>query len=247
MILTFNNNTKDYKADLSKALEIGISVRRDHSVSSFGIAGAVYKDYQDGDFIGNKTKGGPCNLETITYTPHGNSTHTECLGHVSDESYFVNDCIADGFYLAQLVTLSTKPKDSNYLDFTTLDWEAIQHYKGLIIRTSPNSITKLNRDYSGTSAPCIAAYDMRKIMEAGILHLIVDLPSVDPEWDGGAMASHYIYWQYPDNPRLDASITEFAFIRDDISDGPYLLKLNISNFESDAAASRPVLYPILAK
>tara|TARA_B110000879_G_scaffold208108_1_gene293050 strand:- start:2282 stop:2548 length:267 start_codon:yes stop_codon:yes gene_type:complete len=87
---------------------------------------------------------------------------------------------------------------------------------------------------------------MKNIVAAGISHLIIDLPSVDPEWDGGAMASHYAFWQYPDNPRWDASITEFAFIADDIIDGEYLLKLNISNFESDAAPSRPVLYPIIA-
>ncbi len=87
---------------------------------------------------------------------------------------------------------------------------------------------------------------MKMIVAAGVSHLIVDLPSVDPEWDGGAMASHYAYWQYPEDPRMDASITEFVFVRDDIQDGKYLLKLNISNFESDAAPSRPVLYPIIA-
>ena len=87
---------------------------------------------------------------------------------------------------------------------------------------------------------------MQKIVDLGINHLLIDLPSVDPEWDNGALASHHIYWNYPDNPRLDASITEFAFVRDDIQDGEYLLKLNVSNFESDAAPSRPVLYPIIS-
>lgn len=247
MIVSFDHHEKNLEADMSKTLEIGISVRREHSVSSFGIAGAEYKVYQDGDFIGSKSQNGPCNLETITFTPHGNSTHTECLGHISDEDYFVNDCVKDHFLAAQLCTLSPLQKDARYLDFSTLDFSSLSQYKALIVRTNPNAISKLNRDYSGKATPCIAPDDMKKIVKAGILHLVIDLPSVDPEWDGGAMASHYAFWQYPENPRMDASITEFAFIRDDIEDGFYLLKLNISNFESDAAPSRPVLYPIISK
>ena len=246
MTLHFDHQGKSLQADLSKPLEIGINVRREHSISSFGIAGAVYKHYQDGEFIGSKASGGPCNLETITFTPHGNSTHTECLGHISDEDYFVNDCVKDNFTTATLYTLATQADDARYLDFGGVDFNALKNTKAIIIRTSPNSISKLNRDYSGKETPCIAPEDMKKIVEAGIVHLIIDLPSVDPEWDGGAMASHYIYWQYPEDPRMNASITEFAFIRDDIQDGKYLLKLNISNFESDAAPSRPVLYPIIA-
>ncbi|MFT4826893.1 MAG: arylformamidase, partial [Paracoccaceae bacterium] len=115
MILTFDNQGNNFRADLSIPLDIGISVRREHSVSSFGIAGAVYKDYQDGGFIGNKASGGPCNLETITFTPHGNSTHTECLGHISDEDYFVNDCVRDNFTVALLCTLPAKKEDDRFL------------------------------------------------------------------------------------------------------------------------------------
>jgi|TARA_B110000967_G_C18897977_1_gene572203 arylformamidase len=246
VILTFDNQGNSFQADLSKPLEIGISVRREHSVSSFGIIGAIYKDYQDGDFIGNKASGGPCNLETITFTPHGNSTHTECLGHISDEDYFVNDFIRDHFTIALLCTLSPRMEDDRFLDFSSIDLANVRKLDALVIRTSPNPITKLNKDYSGKKTPCIAPEDMKMIVAAGVSHLIVDLPSVDPEWDGGAMASHYAYWQYPEDPRMDASITEFVFVRDDIQDGKYLLKLNISNFESDAAPSRPVLYPIIA-
>jgi arylformamidase len=246
VILTFDHLSTTRQADLSKPLHISISVHREHSISSFSIPGAIYRNYQDGDFVGNKDKGGPCNLETITFTPHGNSTHTECLGHISDEDYFVNDCIEDSFMLTEIHTLAPNEEDARYLDFSPIDFDDLSSVKALIIRTLPNTISKRNKDYSGKSSPCIHPTDMEHIVAASISHLIVDLPSVDPEWDGGAMASHYTFWQYPGNPRLDASITEFAFIQDDIKDGEYLLKLNISNFESDAAPSRPVLYPIIA-
>jgi len=246
VILSFNHFDQTLRADLSKPLHISIAVSREHSVSSFSIAGAVYSDYEHGNFVGSKLKGGPCNLETITFTPHGNGTHTECLGHISDEDYFVNDCIRDDYKPALVVTLNMR-ENASYLNFSNLTQEHLASVDTLVIRTTPNTISKLNRDYSGKPTACIDPIDMKQLVDAGINHLIVDLPSVDPEWDGGAMASHYVFWQYPDQPRLDASITEFAFIRDDIADGLYLLKLNISNFESDAAPSRPVLYPIIAE
>ena len=42
----------------------------------------------------------------------------------------------------------------------------------------------------------------------GIKHLLIDLPSVDREIDGGRMMSHRAFWNYPDNPRHESTITE---------------------------------------
>lgn len=245
MILEFNHKQQNLKIDLNKGTEIGIPVQREDSVSSFGINGAVYIDYQVGDFIGNKDKGGPCNLETITFTPHGNSTHTECLGHISiGDKFLVNECISDEFYSAKLITLNTSSEESK-LDFSTVSSDSIKDYKALIIRTYPNEESKINHNYSGQNAPFIHVDDMKTIVAAGIEHIILDLPSVDPEWDGGALAAHHIFWNYPSEPRMHCSITEFAYIPNEAKDGDYLIKLNISNFISDAAPSRPVIYPII--
>ncbi len=247
MNVQFRHKNSEYTADLNQPLEIGIKVAREKGVSSFGIANANYQIYKDGDFIGNKQYGSGCNLETITFTPHGNSTHTECLGHISTEPFFVNDYILDTFYKTQLHTFKSKKHNGDFvLDFKSLNLDELIEYECLVIRTLPNKMSKLNTDYSGLNAPYILAEDMAQIVAAGIKHLILDLPSVDKEWDGGALAAHHIFWSYPDNPRKDASITEFAFIPKDIKDGEYLLKLNISSFVSDAAPSRPTLYPVKA-
>jgi hypothetical protein len=247
VILTINHKEGKIEADLSSPLDISIAVQRENSVGSFGIKGATYNDYKDGDFIGNKNLGGPCNLETITFTPHGNSTHTECLGHIALTPYFVNECIEDEFNYAKLVSLKPAGQEKEaFLDFTGLDFEELINYTSLIIRTLPNAKERKNHDYSGENAPFIRPKDMQKIIDSGIKHLVMDLPSVDPEWDGGALASHHVFWNYPDKPRTDASISEFAYIPNEIEDGNYILKLNISPFISDAAPSRPVLYPIIA-
>lgn len=246
MILNYNQGEKDLAADLSKGIVIGVDVQRGEGVTSFDIAHADYKVYRDGDFVGSKNSGGPCNLETITFTPHGNSTHTECLGHISLTPYFVHDCIEDQFQLAALVSLSPS-EDNGSLDFSSLDWDGLKECSALVIRTLPNSSDKKSKNYSGKKAPYISTGDMKRIVEHGIKHLIIDLPSVDPEWDGGALAAHHVFWNYPSNPRTDCSITEFAYIDSTVSDGQFILKLNISPFVSDAAPSRPVLYPIIAR
>lgn len=242
MILTFEHRKKTYTARINKGTEIGIPVKRAESVSSFGIQGAIYKTYEVDGFVGSKTENGPCNLETITFTPHGNSTHTECLGHISLDTHFVNDHILDDFYTAYL--FSTQGNKGGDLDFDAMDWNMLTELDALVIRTLPNGTEKRGKDYSGKNAPYISTDVMKKIRKAGIKHLIIDLPSVDPEWDNGALAAHHIFWQYPANSLFDCSITEFAYIPDSLTDGTYILKLNISNFVSDAAPSRPVLYPI---
>ncbi|MFY0643222.1 MAG: cyclase family protein [Bacteroidia bacterium] len=231
--------------DLSRPMNISIPIQRNGSVSSFQIDGAVYVDYQDGDFIGNKNKGGACNLETVTFTAHGNGSHTECVGHISNEKYFVNDCISDSFYLSQLHTANCKEnEDGLFVDLSSFLDSSEPGIQALVLRTLPNPTSKKHKDYSSSPTPCIAPDDMQKIVDLGIKHLLIDLPSVDPEWDGGKLLSHHIFWNYPKNPRLDASISEFIYINEEIEDGIYALKLNIGNFISDASPSTPTLYPI---
>lgn len=246
MIYEFKGTNPVKSVDLSQGIEIGIPIQRGSGVSSFDIDSAEYKVYQKNGFVGSKNKGGSCNLETITFTPHGNGTHTECFGHISFEEHFVNDFIDDHFYAALLFTADSVEQDGQLmLNFNNLDFSLKNKFKSLIIRSLPNSYDKLNLKYSGKKTPFIAPKDMEKIVQMGIEHLIIDLPSVDPEWDEGKLASHHIFWNYPNLPRSNCSITEFAYIPNDIKDGEYLVKLNISNFISDAAPSRPIIYPII--
>ena len=242
MIVSVSVNGNEYTANLKEPISIGIPVARKSGVSSFGIANAKYVDYRDGGFIGNKNLGGPCNLETITFTPHGNSTHTECLGHIALEKFYVNVEIEDTFLSATLITLENT---GDALDFTGFNWQELNNIQALIIRTKPNNEGRKELDYSGKPTSYISVADMQQIVQSGIEHLLIDLPSVDPEWDEGKLEAHHIFWDYPKNPRLNCSITEFVYVPDNQNDGKYLLKLNIAPFISDAAPSNPTLYKLI--
>jgi len=77
-----------------------------------------------------------------------------------------------------------------------------------------------------------------------VKHLLIDLPSVDKEKDDGELLSHNAFWNTSGKLRLDATITEFIFVRNDIQDGTYFLNIQVAPFENDASPSRPVLYKI---
>ena len=81
-------------------------------------------------------------------------------------------------------------------------------------------------------------------MHRGVKHLLIDLPSVDKEIDGGALLAHRAFWEYPEKTNLERTITELIYVKNSILDGLYLLNLQISSFENDACPSKPVLYEL---
>ena len=117
--------------------------------------------------------------------------------------------------------------------------------EALIIRTKPNDHSKTNRQYSGTNFPYLTLGAMQRIVDAGVQHLLVDLPSVDREEDGGALAAHHLFWNVPEEPNFQKTITELIYVPNEISDGNYILNLQVSNFANDAAPSRPMLFDLM--
>lgn len=244
MVLTVELSGTELRADLSKGTPIGISVKPTDTVSAWGLANATYTAYEDNGFLGDVSRGGPCNVEQITFVPHTNGTHTECFGHVTKEKHSVLSYIKDDFYLAKLLTL--KSNEDNYLDFSIVDFPSLSVFQALIVRSEPNGVDKKSLNYQGTNPPCISPQDMDKIRKTGIDHLVIDLPSVDPESDGGALLAHHAFWQVDAGKRKQCSITEFVYVPNFISDGDYILKLNIAPFTSDASPSSPIIYPIIS-
>jgi kynurenine formamidase len=117
--------------------------------------------------------------------------------------------------------------------------------EALIIRTKPNDHSKVQKQYSGTNFPYLTLRAMQRIVDAGVQHLLIDLPSVDREEDGGALAAHHLFWNVPAEPNFQKTITELIYVPNEISDGNYILNLQVSNFANDAAPSRPMLFDLM--
>ena len=117
--------------------------------------------------------------------------------------------------------------------------------ESIVIRTLPNDDAKLHKNWSESNWPQLDKNAAAWFAEKDVKNLLIDLPSVDREMDGGKLLSHHAFWQVPQNERMDASITEMIYVPDEIEDGTYLLELQFAPFENDASPSRPVLYRFL--
>ena len=244
-IIKYNN--KAYEVDLSKPLDISIPLKGDVSnPNAWYVPAPKITPVKDGDFTGSIKAGASTNFNNIFFNPHAHGTHTECVGHITREFYNINDVLKQFFFIAELITISPEQRgndmvitkkhlESKLKDTTT---------EALIIRTLPNTNTKLTKQYSHTNPPYLLEETAIFIRESGIKHLLIDLPSVDKENDDGKLLAHKSFWDYNNNIRLDATITEFIFVPNSISDGSYILNLQIAPFVNDASPSKPILYKI---
>ncbi len=199
-----------------------------------------------GDFIGDVSRGGTVNYNKVSFTPHGNGTHTECTGHITTDAEYINHSLNRFHFIAELITLNPKQKDGDELllleDYKRL--RKADYTEAVIVRTLPNENSKKTNKYSGTNPPYFDPEILKDMAGSGVLHLVTDLPSVDKEVDGGKLRGHRSFWNISRNKRMESTITELAFIPETINDGIYLLNLQILNISLDASPSNPVIYKL---
>lgn len=192
-----------------------------------------------GDWLGAVEAGAAINFFDIRFNPHGNGTHTEGYGHISPHRESVNDALSSYHGMATLVRINVAAGPNQEIDLAR--WKAAlpELKTDAVVVHVPDAFPK---DYSGAAAPYFSAELMQHLAQQGLQHFITNLPSVDPEEDGGALAAHKAYWSYPEAPRAEAFITELAHIPEQLAEGEYFLNLQVAPLHNDASPSRPVLY-----
>jgi len=199
---------------------------------------------KSGDWIAKVSEGASVNFNTIEFNPHAHGTHTECIGHITPEFHSINETLKNFFFFAEVISVipETDGEDCVISESQLKLLLKDKNPEALIIRSYPNTASKRTKKYTNTNWPYLqekAAIYLRKL---GVQHLLVDMPSVDKEKDGGKLVAHKGFWNYPRSPRLEATITEFVYVSNRIKDGSYLLNLQIASFHNDAAPSKPILY-----
>jgi kynurenine formamidase len=229
-----------------RPINISLPVTAGESTNAFGLPRATFSPFQSGDFIGSVEAGGPVQCEVVTLAPHGNGTHTECIGHIAGSRYHITECMRDVLTTATLVTVDVQDDGRGLSVSRSHLVEVLPELKTptLVLRTTPNDENKKTRLWSGSNPPFITPEAMQYIVDLGTQHLVVDLPSVDPEQDGGALTAHHIFWQWPEEPREYCTITELVYIPDSVRDGRYGVFFGIAPFASDAAPSTISLLPL---
>jgi kynurenine formamidase len=219
---------------------------KNNSVRAFGLPDLHAAPYRVGDFVGSVVEGGPCNCDILTLAPHGHGTHTECVGHIAKEQFSINQALQQFMSFAALVSITPAIfSGDNIITKETLVKALPENIpQSIVLRTLPNQEEKREKNYSNTNPPFFAAEALEFLAQHNVNHLLTDLPSVDREEDGGKLAAHHAFWQYPQEPRMEATITELVFIPNDVPDGIYLLNMQIAPLESDASPSKPILYSV---
>ena len=235
MLATIQHNSQKYQIDLTKPIDISIPLSGSKlNVNAWYIGKPKIKPVKQGKWIGKVNQGSSVNFNNIRFNPHSHGTHTECVGHITKEFHSVNQHLKQFFYLAEVIS-------KKQLQF------AIGNKKrgAIVIRTLPNTNEKFTKKYSHTNPPYLLEEAANYLKEKEVQHLLIDLPSIDKEKDGGKLVSHNIFWNTGAKIRFDATITELIFVPNTVEDGTYFLNIQIASFENDASPSRPVLYEIL--
>ncbi|HVC29920.1 MAG TPA: cyclase family protein [Steroidobacteraceae bacterium] len=258
---------RELRVDLARPLDLSVELDfAGAQVRHFGAPRASARPYSVPGFSGSVALGASCNCESITLTPHCNGTHTECAGHLTRESLHAQRIAPRGLMPALLLSANPVPSgqtressdpapraDDRLVTRGALQagWPSKPPFvpTALVIRTLPNEPAKRARDYTDMTTPYLTREAAHYIVERGIEHLVVDLPSVDRTYDEGRLTAHRLFFGLAPGDtmlaraaRSQCTLTELAYIADDILDGSYLLQLQVPAIDGDAVPSRPLLY-----
>lgn len=269
MEITATIGKKRYAADINAPHDISIPVRFDGtSLSAFGAPPAHRDAYTTEGFIGDVKKGGSCNCDSLHFSAHLHGTHTECVGHIVSDTVHVHDVVKEGLIPVTLISVTPDNKSAEtyipkrHADDVLITKESLvqalsasnaDFLEALIIRTLPNTADKITRNYGAPMPPYFSTEAMHYIVSLGITHLLVDTPSIDRMSDEGKLSNHHLFWgvkqgtQSVDKNNISLkSVTELIYISPAITDGNYLLNLQVAPLATDAAPSRPLLYEVKA-
>jgi kynurenine formamidase len=243
MKLTLEKDGRHYSFQTEKGMDLSISMNP-KGPRAWYVEPMRIEPVRTEQFLGSVAEGGAVNFRDVYFNPHGHGTHTENVGHIVDTNVPVVNSISSSHFFANLISVELKNQSNDWV----VSEESLEGFdlkvEALIIRTKPNDHSKVQRQYSGTNFPYLTLGAMQRIVDAGVQHLLIDLPSVDREEDGGALVAHHLFWNVPAEPNFHKTITELIYVPNEIADGTYLLNLQVSNFANDAAPSRPMLFDL---
>ena len=256
----------DRGVSLAIAVEFGAAGPR-----HFGAGAPTARPFAVGNFSGSVASGASANCSTITLTPHCQMTHTESVAHLTREAGDAWRVVPRGPMPAVVVSVVPEParESSESTDPQPFATDTLISKRRLraawpmtrprmnfepvaaIIRTLPNDAAKRTRDYGDLVPPYLTRDAVEWLIEKRIEHLVLDVPSLDRTHDEGHMIGHRLFFGLPagstargDAARSRATITELAFIPDEVPDGPCVLSIAVPAIGGDAVPSQPIVYPL---
>jgi kynurenine formamidase len=254
---------------MDKAVSLAIAVEFNTAgPRHFGAGAPTAAPFAIGAFTGSVASDASVNCSTFTLTPHCQSTHTESVAHLTREAGDAWRVVPRGLLPAVVVSVLPEPARESSESSDPQPWGTdtlitrrrlraawpmgrITEPVAAIIHTLPNDLSKRTRDYEALVPPYLTREAVLWLVEKRIEHLVLDVPSLDRTHDDGHMVGHRLFFGLPagssargDAARSRATITELAFIPDELADGPCMLHLAVPALGGDAVPSQPIVYPL---
>lgn len=245
MLLTYDKAGKTLRFRTDTFFDLTISINKQHNANCYYLDGPTFSYYQSPEFTGSLAAGGSVNCERVSLYAHGSGTHTESALHVDLRGADMRGISIPILQPSLLCTVTPERiGEDEVITPDLLSYVANEgHYTGIIVRTLPNGESKLQRNYSGTNPPYFAPETLEMLKQAGFKHLVCDLPSVDRESDEGRLSAHKHWFIVDGSVPADRTISELVYITDEAPDGEYMLSVQAPAIETDAVASRIIIYP----
>lgn len=230
----------------------------------FGAPAATSTPFTVGSFNGAVARGASCNCRRVTLIPHCNGTHTESVAHLTTEA------------LSPLDVVPLEPLPALLLDVRPVPASGSGETADPAPRSGDHLVTAAAIDHAWAAHPSSASRPRvlvlrtgaqhwpgepaylsleaaRLLVERGIEHLVVELPSVDRTEDEGRLGAHRVFFGLPagstrlaDARRPGCTVTELAVVPPFVKPGPCHVQLQLTPWTGDAVPSRPVLFEIPA-
>ncbi|MCU0760341.1 MAG: cyclase family protein [Steroidobacteraceae bacterium] len=232
-------------------------------------------------FSGEVARGASCNCATLELTPHCNGTHTESVAHLVLEP--LDACEVAPLEPLPALLLSLAPCSAGDTDEDSdpvprpgdrlltrgalrAAWPAHMPFepRALVLRTGPPTFSAApvrgptlpavpQPSPEDAVPPYLSRQLVTELVERGVEHLVVELPSIDRSHDEGRLCGHRLFFGLPPGSvrlaearRAGCTITEFAQVPVQLADGPCALQLTTPRIAGDAVPSRPLLYRLEA-
>lgn len=227
--------------DLSDSIDISLPISPDLPISAFGMQAA-----QERVLLEPKTdepKG--CRCSQLTIIPHVHTTHFETAQHYGDQkvsSLMIARSIPP---LLTCLTIHVEWTPAGPIKFSTPNVRngnvaAVLLCSGWI----KHQIQQKAYDWTGFNPPYVSVEMMEQIQRAfpRIRLLLLDLPSVDPEDDGGRLLAHRAFLKQENRGLIEMCLVDRQLIQDNTI---YALFPNIAAIDTDGIPCRPILYRLI--
>ncbi|MCH8906657.1 MAG: cyclase family protein, partial [Candidatus Heimdallarchaeota archaeon] len=206
-------------------------------------------EYQD-QFIGDIHRGGSCNVDVYTYSPH-NHTHIEVSSHIVENGYTLNDLTQNELSgIVLVIDLSDESFEDNLIR-----WKQIERKLRDIVPST--SMLAIKTKYSTESYPKFSGNNPiavdPELSNKLTLHfpkikiLLLDLPSIDSE-SSEVLLAHRRFFNLPNEGittevKDKKGIVELAKFTN-VSDGYYFCMMSPPKTQTNAAITDIIFHSI---